>query len=508
MYRFATFLFLVAWAVVVAGCGDAGSSDASVEIEIPEPIERDLTAIAERDTLVVLTQFNSTSYFLYRGEPMGYEFDYLQAFAKANDMHLKAVVVQNRDSLFVLLNEGVGDVVAARLTPTARDSSIVRLTAPLYTTEPVLVQRDGPIESADVPEEVDSLLDSAASAPPEPRRRDTLHLSARRIKNPLALAGNEVHVLDQTRFEQRLLEISDQATGDIYVVEVDSGTAEMLIQNVAEEDINFTVGHENVAELQESHYSNLAISPTLDRPYAVSWAVRSNAPELQGALDAWIQDNPRMRENLYQRYFVDRQGYQERVTDEYLASETGTLSPYDDLFREHAPTLGWDWRLLASQAFQESRFKPSAKSWAGAMGLLQLMPGTARQVGTSDPYDPADNVAGAVRYLEYLYDFWDNISDEHERLKFILASYNAGPGHVQDARALTEKHGGNFDNWNDVAFWLLRLSEAEIYRDPVVKYGFCRGLEPVTYVGRILDRYNHYQQFVDPQENESVAAAQ
>ncbi len=489
----------------LAGCNGTGV-EGEIEIDIPQPITRDLEAIKARDTLVVLTTYNSTSYFLYRGEPMGFDHDYLKAFAKAQDLHLKVHVVRNLDSLLVLLNEGVGDVVAARLTPTTEDSVYVGFTKPLYTTRPTVVQRDKPLEATDFPKAVDTLVDSAATAPDyadeenreTPARQDEVQFRARIVTKPSQLAGEEVHVLDDTRFEERLVEISDQLTGDIYVVEVDSGTAETLIRGVAQEQIDYTVSHENVARLQESYYENISVLPTVDQPYEVVWAVRKNAPALHAALNDWIDGNPGMKKNLYTKYFVDRQGYRERVADEYLTSETGRLSPYDDLFKEHAPALGWDWRLLASQAFQESRFKPRARSWAGAMGVLQLMPGTARQYGVSDAYDPPENVRGAVKFLEYLLDFWENIPDEQERLKFILASYNAGPGHVQDARRLTEKNGGDVDRWKDVAYWLLRKSERAVYTDPVVRHGFCRGLEPVTYVARILDRFDHYRQFYDP----------
>jgi membrane-bound lytic murein transglycosylase F len=158
--------------------------------------------------------------------------------------------------------------------------------------------------------------------------------------------------------------------------------------------------------------------------------------------------------------------------------------------------LKWDWRLLAAQAFQESRFKPAARSWAGATGLLQLMPATAREYGVKNALDPEDNVRGAVKFLVWLTKYWNKIPSEDERLKFILASYNTGAGHVEDAQRLTEKYGGDPQAWNDVAYWLLQKSKVQYSTDPVVKYGFCRGIEPVTYVALILERFNHYKQFV------------
>jgi membrane-bound lytic murein transglycosylase F len=194
---------------------------------------------------------------------------------------------------------------------------------------------------------------------------------------------------------------------------------------------------------------------------------------------------------------VDRQGFRERVESEYLTSETGRLSEFDDLFRQHAPAIGWDWRLLASLAYQESRFDPRARSWAGAQGILQIMPATARDIGLGDPWDPEQNVAGGVRYLDWVTDRWrEIILDEDQRRRFVLASYNVGFGHVHDARRLAEKHGADPDDWNDVAYWLLQKSKPEVFRDPVVRYGYARGLEPVLYVALILERFEHYLEFV------------
>ena len=469
---------------------------------------------------MVLTQFNSTSYFLYRGEAMGYEYEFLRSFADERDLYLQPVVVRDRDSLYALLNRGVGDVVAARLSRSAADTAWVRLTDPLYRTRPVLVQREESFAEMDLPEAVDSLVDSVRNAPPPQEELqqgsravpalypEEVLVRARLVTEPLDLAGQSVHVLSGTRFRDRLLELSDAVTGEILVVEVDSGSAEMLMREVSEERIHYTVGHENVARLQESYYSNLVIQPTVDEPYQVVLAVRKNAPALQEALNSWRSGNPGMMANLYRRYFRDRRGYRERVTDAYLASETGRLGPYDDLFRSESERLGWDWRLLASQAFQESRFRPRARSWAGAMGLLQLMPATAREVGVRNPYDPEENVRGAVDYLEWLTSVWEEeIPDSTERMKFILASYNAGAGHVGDARRLALKYDGDPNDWASVAYWLLRKSERAVYRDPVVRYGFCRGLEPVTYVDRILDRFEHYRQTVVPASSPEGMAA-
>ncbi|MFW5951425.1 MAG: transglycosylase SLT domain-containing protein [Gemmatimonadota bacterium] len=469
-----------------------------------DPIDRDFAEIQERDTLTALVTYNSTGYFVYRGEPMGFEYRLLLAFAEDHDLVLKARVVRDRSQLYHLLNEGAGDVVAARVVAARSDTADVAYTRGLYETRPSLAQRTG---RADLPEAIDTVLENPPAGAPE----DPMKIRARLVTNPSELKGEDIYVPGATFYEDRLIELADSLGDDITVVEVDSASYELLLRRLSLGEIGFVVTPENVGELKESYYTNIVVRPALGPEEPVVWAVRRNADALLRELNSWIQAEQALIRQAYDRYFVDRRGFNERVASEYLTSETGRLSEYDDLFRAEAPAIGWDWRLLASQAFQESKFDPNARSWAGAMGILQLMPATAREVNVSEPYDPAENVAGGVRYLQWLTDQWqDSIPDDDQRLRFILASYNAGAGHVGDARRLTRKYGGDPNRWEDVAYWLLQKSKARYYRDPVVRYGFARGMEPVLYVSRILDRFEHYQEFVLPDgptaEDEAVAA--
>jgi membrane-bound lytic murein transglycosylase F len=226
--------------------------------------------------------------------------------------------------------------------------------------------------------------------------------------------------------------------------------------------------------------------------------MRANSPALRGAVDAWLAAKRKsgLLNALYKKYFLDRRAFLRRAESRYLTAETGTLSQYDAWFKESARIPGWDWRLVASQAYQESRFNAAARSWAGAVGVMQIMPRTAREMRV-DPNDARQSIEGACRYLWKLDDqLKDEIGREGERIKFILAAYNVGLGHVEDARRLAKKNGDDDGDWNDVAYWLVRKSERSVYNDPVVRYGFARGTEPVAYVSDILDRYEHYKQFV------------
>jgi membrane-bound lytic murein transglycosylase F len=473
--------------------------DRRSNLPMVEPISRDLAQIRERGQLIVLAPYNSTTYFIYQGEPLGYEYEMLRAFAKDLGVTLKMVVATDPKSLFPLLNSGDGDIAAARLVPSTapttalQDQSPVAFTRALYRTEPALVQQEmGPSAAGEGAEQ--ALEPGPANPLPE------VDIPARLVSQPAQLAGRTVTLPQESAYRRTLIELSDEITGDIHVVEVGEELQdEALAQKVARGEVQFTVMPRNLADLKEAEFKNLKVRPILGQPHRVSWAVRKNSSELLRELNRWIEEqkNGALFDALYQKYFIDRRRYLERVQSEYLTSKTGKLSEFDPLIKQFAGELNWDWRLLASQAFQESRFKPEARSWAGATGILQLMPATAREFGVTNALDPSDNVQGAVKFLKWLQRYWDKrVPDETERLKFILASYNTGAGHVEDAQRLTEKYGGNPQKWEDVSYWLLQKSTQQYSSDPVVKFGFCRGLEPVNYVTNILERFDHYKQFV------------
>ena len=468
--------------------------DRRSNLPIGAPITRDLTEIKRAGTLTVLAPYNATTYFIYRGEPLGYEYELLQSFAKEQGLELKMIVVADPKSLFAVLNSGEGDIAADHLVPTPEHAADAAFTRALYRTEPVLVQQGAP------PQQAGKGTEKALAAGPADQNPE-IDIRARLVTQPNQLSGKTVTLPEESPYNRTLVELSDEISGEIHVVEMGQLQDEALAQKVARGEVQFTVMQKNLADLEEAEFKNLKVRPILSQSHSVAWAVRETSPDLMKALNAWIEEkqNGPLFDKLYKKYFIDRKNYLERLESGLLTSTTGKISPYDDLLKQNAGDLSWDWRLLASQMFQESRFKPDAHSWAGAAGLLQLMPKTAQEYGVKNCLDPADNIQGAVKFLKWLDGFWrERITDDNERMKFVLASYNAGAGHIQDAQRLTEKYGGNSQSWEDVSYWLLQESTQQYSTDPVVKFGFCRGLEPVNYVTNILRRYDRYKQFVNP----------
>ncbi len=223
--------------------------------------------------------------------------------------------------------------------------------------------------------------------------------------------------------------------------------------------------------------------------------VNKDKPLLKSELTAWYSDSVLANVKKNEAYLLSSQSVKRRVFSPMLDKHGGIISHYDSYFIQYARAIRWDWRLLAAQCYQESTFDPKATSWAGAKGLMQIMPSTADQLGLarSEMYNPEKNIEAAVRYLGELERSFNDIANRQERTKFVLAAYNGGHFHVRDAMALAKKNGCNPQRWTDVEPYVLGLAQPQYYNDPVVKYGYMRGSETVDYVRKIHDRWNGYR---------------
>ena len=224
------------------------------------------------------------------------------------------------------------------------------------------------------------------------------------------------------------------------------------------------------------------------------WAVQKGNDELADTLNRWFKPTLLAKIKAEEQFALSSRSITRHVYSPMLDRKAGIISQYDHLFQKYAPTARWDWRLLAAQCYQESTFDPQARSWAGARGLMQIMPATAAHLGlpAQQVHEPEPNVAAATRLIRELDGKFNDIGDRMERIRFILASYNGGPGHVRDAMALARKYGRNPQRWEEVAPFVLRLSTPQFYNDPVVKNGYMRGSETVDYVERIGNRWQQY----------------
>lgn len=440
----------------------------------------DMPQISERGELVAITGYSPFSYFVYRGEVMGYDYELLGLLEDYLDISVRIVLAHDFDEMIRMLEHGKGDLIAYGLTVTAERRERLAFTDPMNMTRQVLVQRR-----------------------PDNWRQMMLHqIENELIRNPLALSGKTIHVRRGSAYTERLRNLSREIGAEIHISEAEKGvTTEQLIRKVAEKEIDYTVADENIATMQSAYYQNLDVSTAISLPQYTAWAVRPSSVLLLDTLNTWLQDARKHVDYyvIYNKYYENRRTFRLRYGSEYFPITGGTISPYDSLLKEQSARINWDWRLLAALVFRESRFDPYARSWAGAEGLMQLMPQTAKAFGAENPYDPIQNIIAGVRFLEWLDNYWSQeIADENQRLHFIIASYNAGQGHVQDARRLARADGADPDIWfGNVEKYMLKKSNPDYYLREEVVYGYAAGEEPVTYVQNILNLHNHYKQFFD-----------
>lgn len=224
------------------------------------------------------------------------------------------------------------------------------------------------------------------------------------------------------------------------------------------------------------------------------WAVVGGNKSLADTLNGWFKPKMIAETKKEENWLLSSASVTRHVYSPFLNRSKGVISRYDHLFQRYSGTARMDWRLMAAQCYQESCFDPNAKSWAGACGLMQIMPSTADHLGLpmSAIHDAESNVAAAAKYMAELQGHFSDIGDPTQRVLFALAAYNGGFHHIRDAMNLTRKHGGNPYNWGHVREYVLRLAQLAYYRDPVVKYGFMRGTETADYVDRIRARWSEY----------------
>ena len=422
---------------------------------------RDLAQIQEEDTLRVLTLYGPTSYFLYKDNEMGYEYELAKYLAKDMGVAMKTIVLSSLEEMIEALQDGEGDVIAFRVPYTTGLRQKVSFTQKEYTTNQVIVQCQS-----------DSMFQSV-----------------------LDLSGHQVHVIPQTIFEERLHALNDEIGGGIEIVPAhDSMGMDDLIHQVARHQIRCVVSDDMAARLNKTYFGNIDYHLDISFPQRSAWVVSLESPELLAYVNDWVKRTSKKAyvNSIYHKYF-ERSKYFVSAGFERIP-QPHRVSSFDEYFKKSARKMGWDWRMLASVAYEESKFNPTIVSWAGACGLMQLMPNTALSLGLTpeEIHDPEKNIQAAAKYFKKLEKLFPGVEDELEREKFVLAAYNAGPGHIFDARALTKKYGGNQDLWSDVREYLLKKADPDFYTDEVCRFGYCRGEEPVNYVDRVLTKFQDY----------------
>ncbi len=430
----------------------------------------DLDGIKKRGALRVLTRNNPISYFLYRGRQYGFDYELARMLADDIGVRLEMVVPPEHGDLIPWLLDGRGDLIAASLSITPERAKTIAFSTRYLEVEQQIVQKKG----------------------------------APAWKSLAELAGRTIHVRRSSSYFSAL-EAVRARVGDFTIVEVpETMDTEALLDEVGQGSIPLTVA--------DSHF--LAMSQTYGTPVEaafalppaggkagdvtqIAYAVRPGAKQLRAHVDRFVKKTYRgVAYNMARkRYFENSR--QVRVANDARSAVSGQISPYDAIFKKYSKQYGLDWRLMAAQAYAESRFDPKAKSWVGARGLFQVMPRTGQAMGFIDLEDPEQGVHAGIQYMDKLMKRFDPAIPFRQRVRFALAAYNAGLGHVIDAQRLAAEKGWDPKRWfGNVEKAMLLLQQPEYAKR--ARHGYCRGGEPVKYVSHIQSYYDTYVKIVGP----------
>lgn len=455
--------------IVLSGCGEVKPETPPV---IPgEPVVFDLDSIRKRGKIILLTENSASTYYLYRNQFRGFDYEMVKAFARHLGVKLEVIAMDDVDLMFEKLNQGEGDLIASNLTVTDKRKNHVAFSSTVYQTRQVIAQRKIYYDN-----------DSTGIL----------------IQDSTELSRMPLWVHKYSSFYERLQELSTTMNLQIQIEEAPGEiSTDDLIRLVDEGEIPATITDENLATMEMMDFEHVDISVPITGAQDIAWAVRKNSNQLLDALNKWLSEKKTADKlaSTYKKYFEVEKS--DRYSSKFVMPPIGPgdISPFDSLFKLHAPQLGWDWRMLAALSYQESRFNPQAQSWSGAYGLMQLMPETAVRFGCDTAPDAECSIRAGVKYLKYLQGLWKKrVPNPTERDKFVLASYNIGQGHVIDAQNLAKELGMNDTIWDgNVAEALLLKQQEKYYTMSCVKHGYCHAREPYHFVGKILALYEHFK---------------
>lgn len=463
-----TLVFILS-VLLLSACGEKAKPLVETEQEL-DTIS-DFEHLLERGKLVAVTNCAAINYDTRESKPLGFGYELLTDFCRAYDLDLELLVNENLDSCFAMLDSCQVDVVAVGIGANREMKQRFLLTDPILMQKSVLVQRlpKGWSKMSTVNEVENQVL-----------------------RSPIDLAGKTIHLPAGSHSVRLIDHLSDQIGDTIFVVVSDTLNSVDLIHAVHRGEIDFTVVEEYVARMASLSLGGLDTKLFISVEQPLSWAVSKHGADssVLEAFNGWIDGIEQRHLSKVLAKYINRGSVFGRKP-----TPSGHLSEFDDIIKKTAKNIGWDWRLLASIIYQESHFRLDLESEKGAFGLMQLMPVVMERYGIDYDSTPEEQLEAGGKLLQYLENCLEKrVADSTERVKFVLAAYNAGLGHVYDAQRLASKYGKLPDVWDDnVDFFILNKSKAQYYNDTCCKAGYLRGTETFRFVEEVLERFYQYQ---------------
>ena len=446
---------------------------------LDQPFRGDLDRLRETGIIRVLVSYSRTGFFIENGQFRGFDYDLLAEYEKFLNKEKKGKKQRDVKLIFIptpyenllqALAEGRGEIAAAGLAVTRERGKYARFTRPCISGVPeVLVQNK----------------------------------DAKDIASAADLSGKQVCIRLGSSCLGRLKELNagleKKGLSPIAIQIADSGVdAEDILEMVNAGVTDFTVTDVHTAEAWANVLPDIVVRTDIpiSKPRKIAWAVRWNAGKLAASLNRFLRENRKGTELgniLFSRYYSDSEWIGNPAADEYRMR----LENLRGLFEKYADQYGFDWLAVAALACQESGLNHELVSPKGAVGIMQILPGTAqdKNVGVDEISDLENNIHAGVKYLAFLRDryFDDPGIPQYAKADFAYAAYNAGPAKIRKIRTLAEKQGLDPNLW---FFNVEHVAAGEI------------GAETVNYVANINKYYVAYKGYFGteaaPQENQSL----
>ncbi|MDB5986439.1 MAG: rane-bound lytic murein transglycosylase [Nevskia sp.] len=402
---------------------------------------------------VAMVESPTTCYNAGAG-PTGFECDLLGGLAKRFGVALDLHFVDSAQAALDLLQAGQVDLAAGGIPVDTIPPAPLRFTAPLENVVLQLVSRaDRPL-----PTSLDKL-------------------------------NGEIRVVDGSGSAALLEKLALQYPKLRWSASTEL-SEEDLLDAVAEGEVDYTIASSTLIAIEQRYYPSLRVAFDVTQPAPVAWALRGDTDKaLYRATQDYLQklgeaELARVRD----RYFGHVIDFDYQGVSRFADDVTHRLPRYRQQFRNAAQRYGLDWRVLAAVGYQESHWDPDAISRTGVRGLMMLTEDTAAELAVTDRQDPAQSISGGARYLAQILKLLPPEIVEPDRTWMALAAYNQGIAHLEDARQLAAKHGGDPNRWLDVRNTLPLLSRPQWFKQ--TRAGYARGREAVNFVGNVRNYYD------------------
>ncbi len=428
---------------------------------VSDPNLVDLDSIKRRGTLKVVTDYNTINYFVHKDVAVGYQYELVNEYARQAGLTVEISVCNDEDKNLTDLHNNKVDLIATTLIADSTQNDGMSFTVPYGHSFQVLVEKN----------------------------------NTRSHKTLRSLAEDTVSVLANSYFERTLRHFNDTTdTTSIIIDPIEHYDVEQILQLVAEGEVPRTLCMEITARANRWYFPNLVYDTKIGNEKDLAWGIRPQSTQLLDDINQWLstfQKTPKFKQ-IYRKYIIDPREQHNNIQS---TSASTYVDTFEEIVRKHATDKRYNWIMISSVIYQESHFNPNARSWAGATGLMQLMPETARRFGVTDITDPEQNIEAGISFLMWIDKRLETyVPNAQERVKFTLAAYNVGLGHIMDAIRLAKVIGLKPDVWyGNAEVALLHKANPTYYSNAAVKHGYCRGTETINYVRSINERYKNYR---------------